>query len=50
MSIPARLTFVTVGARHLPTLRAFYDRLGWPTKFTSDDFASYRVGGVILGL
>ena len=29
MSIPARFTFVTLGAGDVATLRGFYERLGW---------------------
>jgi catechol 2,3-dioxygenase-like lactoylglutathione lyase family enzyme len=28
--IPPRLNVVTLGARNLPRLRAFYEALGWP--------------------
>lgn len=50
MTIPPRLSFVTLGVRDLPTMRAFYEGLGWEPKFTADDFASFDLGGAILGL
>jgi catechol 2,3-dioxygenase-like lactoylglutathione lyase family enzyme len=48
--IPARLSLVTLGARDVPGLRAFYERLGWETKSTADDFAAFPLGGAILAL
>ena len=48
--IPARLNVVTLGARDVPTLRAFYERLGWTTNSTADDFASFPLGGAVLCL
>ena len=30
--IPARLTVVTLGARDLPSLRAFYEAMGWRSR------------------
>ena len=51
MTVPARLTFVTLGVRDLPTMRAFYEGgLGWTPRISVDDFAAYDAGGVILGL
>jgi predicted lactoylglutathione lyase len=49
--IPARLTFVTLGALDLPRLRAFYQAIGWTERpGSSDEFASFLLGGVILAL
>lgn len=49
--IPARLSVVTLGARDLPALRAFYGRLGWPEQQgSSDKFCTYLLGGVLLAL
>ena len=51
MTVPARLTFVTLGAHDLPTLRRFYAGLGWPEgRHNSDEFASFLLTGVVLGL
>src|ERR1700752_3331942 len=49
--IPARLTVVTLGARDLPRLRAFYEAMGWTGRpGSNDDFAAFVLGGVILAL
>ena len=48
--IPPRLNVVTLGARDVPALRAFYERLGWTTNSTGDDFASFPLGGAVLCL
>jgi len=49
--IPARLTVVTLGARDLPSLRAFYEALGWAGRpGSNDEFAAFVLGGVILAL
>lgn len=51
MSVPQRLTFVTVGARNLPALRRFYRDLGWTeNEGASDTFASFDCGSVKLAL
>ena len=51
MGIPQRLTFVTLGARDLPTLRRFYQAIGWTENDGSDDsFASFDCGSVKLAL
>jgi predicted lactoylglutathione lyase len=49
--IPARLTVVTLGARDLPSLRAFYEAMGWSCRpGSNDDFTTFELGGVILAL
>ncbi|MGH2951012.1 MAG: VOC family protein, partial [Solirubrobacterales bacterium] len=48
--IPARLSLVTLGARDVPALRAFYERLGWETKSEAGDFAAFPLGGAVLSL
>lgn len=49
--LPPRLSAVTLGARDLPRLRAFYKDLGFPIGFeNADEFASFLVGGVLLAL
>jgi predicted lactoylglutathione lyase len=46
-----RISYITFGVRDMPTLRAFYAELGWKEKpASSDDFATYEVGGVLLAL
>lgn len=48
--IPSRLNVVTLGARDVLALRGFYQRLGWTTNSTGDDFASFPLGGAVLCL
>ncbi|WP_123040165.1 VOC family protein [Cohnella candidum] len=49
--VPARVSLITIGARDLPSLRAFYQRLGWAeTDVSSDSYAVFRTAGVLLSL
>lgn len=49
--VPQRVTLITLGARDLPALRAFYQRLGWEeTEISSDDYAVFTTAGVLLSL
>ena len=48
--IPARLNVVTLGADDVAGLRAFYERLGWTTNSTAEDFAAFPLGGAVLCL
>ena len=41
---------ITLGARDLPTLRAFYRELGLPQLIDEDDFAAFELRGVVLAL
>ena len=51
MPVPSRLSFVTIGARNLTTLSAFYRRLGWKeSENASDTYTSFDCGGVRLAL
>jgi catechol 2,3-dioxygenase-like lactoylglutathione lyase family enzyme len=51
VSIPARVTVVTIGARDLTALAAFYDALGWQRgESSADDFVIYRMAGAALAL
>jgi len=51
MSMPSRLSVVTIGARDLPLLRRFYGALGWEEVDGSDDhWSAYLVGGVLFAL
>ena len=51
MSVPQRLTYVTLGARNMAALRAFYRHLGWTERPGSDDaFATYDMGPILLAL
>lgn len=51
MKIPERVSLVTIGAVDLPSLRKFYQRLGWgETRISSDNYAAFTTAGVILSL
>ncbi len=41
---------ITLGARNLSNLRAFYQRLGWPQVADDEDFAAFELRGVVLAL
>ena len=50
-AVPQRLSFVTLGARDVPGLRAFYSAWGWTERDGGDDaFAQFDVGGTRLAL
>ena len=49
--IRQRMTAVTLGARSVPVLRAFYAAIGWTENEGSDDaFSSFTLGDVRLAL
>lgn len=51
MSVPARLTLVTLGARDLGRLREFYAGLGWEVAIELPDFAALQMStGAVLAL
>jgi predicted lactoylglutathione lyase len=51
VTVPQRLSFVTLGARSMTVLRDFYAALGWSERPGSDDdFVTYDAGGVLLAL
>lgn len=50
MSIPARLSIVTIGARDIELLRRFYRGLGWQESISADDFSAFATGGAVLTL
>ena len=50
MTIPPRLTIVTLGVRDFATMKSFYDGLGHRTSVEMGTFALYVLGGVGLGL
>jgi catechol 2,3-dioxygenase-like lactoylglutathione lyase family enzyme len=50
MTIPPRLSLTTIGARDVPALRTFYERLGWKTTSEADDFAAFPLGGAVLAI
>lgn len=49
--IHQRVSLLTIGAKDLPNLRAFYKRLGWEeTETSSDNYAVFKTAGVLLSL
>ena len=48
--LPPRLSVVTLGARDITRLRAFYEALGWRSPSPPGDHARFDVGGGILAL
>jgi len=51
MTIPQHLSIVTIGARNLSELRAFYGAWGWQEVEASDDaWCAYDLGGCLLSL
>jgi uncharacterized protein len=51
MTIPQRLTMVTIGARSVPKLREFYRAIGWSENEGSDEtFTSFTIGTLRLAL
>jgi uncharacterized protein len=51
VTFPQQINYITLGVRDMATLRAFYAKLGWHERpGSSDDFATYQAGGVILAL
>jgi catechol 2,3-dioxygenase-like lactoylglutathione lyase family enzyme len=51
VTVPQRLSYITLGARSMRDLRAFYAALGWSERPGSDDdFATFDAGAVLLAL
>jgi len=51
MTVPARITIVTLGVVDLERSAAFYDRLGWRRSTESNDFIVwFATAGPVLGL
>ncbi|MED3561880.1 VOC family protein [Bacillus xiapuensis] len=51
MVVSQRISLVTIGAFDLPTLRNFYQSLGWEESETSSDsYAVFKTAGVLLSL
>lgn len=49
--VPERVSLITIGARNLPELRRFYQRLGWrETETSSDTYCVFKTAGVLLSL
>ncbi len=51
MTPPQTLSYLTLGARSMTALRAFYAALGWTERpGSSDEFATYEMGSILLAL
>lgn len=51
VTMPQRITYITLGARDMAVMRAFYTAIGWDERPGSDDgFAAYDAGGLRLTL
>lgn len=51
MPVPQRITVVTLGARSVPSLRAFYGKLGWVENDGSDEtYTTFTMGTSRLAL
>jgi catechol 2,3-dioxygenase-like lactoylglutathione lyase family enzyme len=51
VSLPARVSFVTLAVRDLPRMAAFFRQFGWPESETNDEnHVAFQCGGAILGL
>ena len=50
MSVPARISLVTLGVSDLDRSRAFYDALGWERVGDAEGVVFFRTGGAILSL
>jgi uncharacterized glyoxalase superfamily protein PhnB len=49
--IPPRLSFVTLAARNVPNLRAFYRGFGWQeSEHSHDGYAAFRLGSATLAV
>lgn len=48
--IDQRISLITLGARDIPALAAFYDALGWQRVDTTDGVIAYDLLGQTLGL
>lgn len=50
MTIPARITFATLGARDVGKLKAFYESFGWPLHYADDEVAMFFLDGANLAI
>jgi uncharacterized protein len=48
MTVPARVTVITLGAHDLPALRSFYETLGWELVIPGDEFCGFATRGAVL--
>jgi hypothetical protein len=49
--VSQRVSLITIGAKELPKLRSFYQKLGWEeTEISSDNYCVFKTSGVLLSL
>ncbi|TJY41181.1 glyoxalase [Cohnella pontilimi] len=49
--VPERVSLITIGAKNLPALRSFYQKLGWSElEISSDHYCVFTTAGVLLSL
>lgn len=47
---PPLANTITLGVQNLERQRGFYQALGWPVAFDSDDFVAFELKGAVLAL
>ena len=50
MTVPARISLVTLGVHDVSRSKAFYRSLGWEAAIDTDDFAVFRTEGSLLAI
>ena len=51
MTLPPRVSFVTLAVRDLPRMAAFFRQFGWPeAKDNDENHVAFQCGGAVLGL
>jgi len=51
MTVPARVSFVTLAVHDMPRMVAFYRQFGWPESATnSEHHVAFQTGGAVLGI
>ena len=51
VTVDQRLSYLTLGARSMTTLRSFYAELGWVERpGSNDEFTTYDLGSTLLAL
>jgi hypothetical protein len=48
--VPSRVTVLTIGARDVAALRAFYARLGWRVAIEMEEFTAFETHGIVVAL
>ncbi|HJQ01652.1 MAG TPA: hypothetical protein VJ851_08630 [Jatrophihabitans sp.] len=49
-AFPPLANLITLGARDLPTLRNFYNALGWPQIMDDGEFAAFEFHSLVLAV